>query len=411
MNTLTLLDKTKIFKVITAISLFLVITSVQNSSFASDVAGKTILAKGKVEAIDQASNEKRKLKRRSEIFNVDSITTGDKSKAQFSMSDGGLITLKANTEILISEYKFNPEVGEASATLEVVNGGLRSISGLIKKSGGDYQIKTPVGSIGIRGTHFAVDVVGEEVFFAVYSGNIDVQLNDMSTLSLGSSEDFTFASVNSQGQVTRMTQAPAGISLGYSDISATEADDAEEGASDDGSDSNQLPAESIVIADSSVSPINAESLAGEDDSSFVDASVYNEAEWQGVSDLPIAELLAERTGTLSYNNVIDSTVTSSVGGVSDFALSMTIDFDNASVPGGTLSFTDSGGEWFAAYSGLINVDQIDLGINFASHGNNRAEGNIFAAFSNGLDEIIGGFYLQEINNSSVNADGSFKVHP
>lgn len=411
MNTLTLLDKTKIFKVITAISLFLVIMSVHNSSFASDVAGKTILAKGKVEAIDQASNEKRKLKRRSEIFNVDSITTGDKSKAQFSMSDGGLITLKENTEILISEYKFNPEVGEASATLEVVNGGLRSISGLIKKSGGDYQVKTPVGSIGIRGTHFAVEVVGEEVFFAVYSGNIDVQLNDMSTLSLGSTEDFTFASVNTQGQVTRMTQAPAGISLGYSDISATEADDAEEGASDDGSDSNQLPAESIVIADSSVSPINTESLAGEDDSSFVDASVYNEAEWQGVSDLPIAELLAERTGTLSYNNVIDSTVTSSVGGVSDFALSMTIDFDNASVPGGTLSFTDSEGEWFAAYSGLINVDQIDLGINFASHGNNRAEGNIFAAFSNGLDEIIGGFYLQEINNSSVNADGSFKVHP
>jgi hypothetical protein len=92
-------------------------------------------------------------------------------------------------------------------------------------------------------------------------------------------------------------------------------------------------------------------------------------------------------------------------------MNMTIDFDNASVPGGTLSFSDSEGEWFAAYSGLINIDQLDLGINFASHGDNRAEGIIFGAFSNGLDEIIGGFDLQEVNNPSVNADGSFTIRP
>ncbi|MGB2741026.1 MAG: FecR family protein [Cognaticolwellia sp.] len=401
-------EKTKKLKSITPLSFFLVAMAMHHSAFASYVAGKTILAKGSVEAIDQASKEKRKLKRRSEIFTIDGITTGDKSKAQFSMSDGGLLTLKENTEILISDYKFNPEKGEASATLEVVNGGLRSISGLIKKSGGDYQVKTPVGSIGIRGTHFAVEVVGDEVFFAVYSGNIDVKLNDMSTLSLGNTEDFSFASVNAQGQVTRMTQAPAGISLGYSDTSSTDADSGD--ASDEDPEQNQLTTENIVIADLSVSPINNEVLTDEGDNSFEDAAVYNESEWQGVSDLPIAELLSERTGMLTYN-ATDSTVISSVGAVSDFSLSMTIDFDNASVPGGTLSFTDSQGEWFAAYSGLINIDQLDLGVNFASHGNNRADGTIFAGFSNGLDEITGGFSLQEINNPSVNADGSFKVQP
>jgi len=407
MHYFTFIEKTKKFKSITPISFFIIVMAIHNSAFASYVAGKTILAKGSVEAIDQASKEKRKLKRRSEIFTIDGITTGEKSKAQFSMSDGGLITLKENTEILISDYKFNPDKGEASATLEVVNGGLRSISGLIKKSGGDYQVKTPVGSIGIRGTHFAVEVVGDEVFFAVYSGNIDVQLNNMSTLSLGNTEDFSFASVNAQGQVTRMTQAPSGISLGYSDISIVDPDN---DASDEESERNELATNNITIADLSVSPINNEVLADESDHSFEDAGVYNEAQWQGVTDLPIAELLSERTGMLSYH-AIESTITSSVGAVSDFSLSMTIDFDNASVPGGTLSFTDSQGEWFAAYSGLINIDQLDLGVNFASHGNNRADGTIFAAFSDGLDEIIGGFNLQEINNPSVNAGGSFKVQP
>ena len=406
MNQLRLLDKTNIYKLVTSISLFLGVMNIHHNSYASDIAGKTILAKGTVEAIAQTSNEKRKLKRRSEIFNVDNIITGNKSKAQFSMSDGGLITLKENTEILISNYKFNPEAGEASATLEVVSGGLRSISGLIKKSGGDYQVKTPVGSIGIRGTHFAVEVVGDEVFFAVYSGNIDVQLNDLSTLSLGGSEDFTFASVNAQGLVTRMTQAPVGISLGYSDISSADTEETNAAEDSTGSQSSQ-----VVNVNPAVSPINPGTSEVDDENDFDDPSVYSDLEWQGSRDLPIAELLAQRTGTLSYSNVIESTVNSSVGQVSDFTMSMTVDFDNASVPGGSLSFTDSQGEWFAAYSGLINIEQLDLGINFASHGNNRAEGIIFAAFSDGLDEIIGGFNLQEINDPSVNADGSFKVRP
>ena len=400
MNNLKFLDNNKMFKAIKLISVFTLVMSINHTVHASDVAGKTILAKGKVEAYDQASKEKRKLKRRSEIFSVDNITTGDKSKAQFSMSDGGLITLKENTQILISNYKYNPEAGEASATLEVVNGGLRSISGLIKKSGGDYQVKTPVGSIGIRGTHFAVEVVGEETFFAVYSGNIDVQLNDQSILSLGSTEDFTFASVNAQGQIKRMTQAPAIISLGYSDLSPDD-------ESDEDGDTNQSPPDSI--ADSGVSPLNNETL--DNDINPAENNVYNESEWQGVSGLPIEELISERTGILAYNNVIQSTINSSVGQVSDFAMSMTIDFDNAAIPEGTLSFSDSQGEWFAAYSGLINVDQLDLGINFASHGNNKADGIIFAAFANGLDEIIGGFSLQEINHPSVNADGSFNIRP
>lgn len=365
------------------------------------VAGKTILAKGNVQAIDQATKETRKLKRRSNIFDVDNITTGEKSKAQFSMSDGGLITLKANTEILISEYKFNDETGEGSATLELVNGGLRSISGLIKKSGGDYQVKTPVGSIGIRGTHFSVDVVGENVFFGVYSGNIDVKLSNQQTLSLGASEDYSFASINALGQITPMTQAPEGTSLGYSDSNI------DDSAANESDDDTENDASSV---DDTTSPQVASQVT-EETEDLEYGSVYNESELQGVSNSPIAELLSTRTGSLSYQTVIQSAVNSSVGPASGFNMNMVVDFDNASVPGGSLSFSDEQGEWFAAYSGLINIDKLDLGINFASHGNNKANGKIFAAFSNGLDEITGGFNLQETNNPSVNADGSFKLQP
>ncbi|XQW85200.1 FecR family protein [Thalassotalea piscium] len=345
----------------------------------ASVAGKTILAKGDVIALDQKSGETRSLKRRSVIYNVDEITTGKLSRAQFNMADAGLITLKENSKLLINDYQYNKETKKGSATLELVSGGLRSISGLIKKTGGDYQVKTPVGSIGIRGTHFAVQVVGDNVVFGVYSGNIDVTLQNNQVLSLGVTEDFSFASVDAAGKITQMTQAPQIFSKGFVDITK----------------------ESTALTNSEAS---VEGLV-------VDASLYNESDLQGISDDSIAELISQRTGTLNYNQVTQSSITSSVGETNGFSMNMVVDFDQGSVPGGTLTFSDEQGQWFAAYSGLINIDKLELGVNFASHGNNKAEGNISAAFANGLDEILGNFNLSEINDPTVNAGGTYKIKP
>lgn len=382
---------------------FLIFTLLPNYAIAS-VAGKTILAKGEVNATNNSSQDVRRLRRRSEIYSIDSIVTGNDSKAQFSMTDGGLITLKANTEVKISGYKFDQDSKQGSATLEVISGGLRSISGLIKKSGGDYQVKTPVGSIGIRGTHFAVEVVDDNVVFGVFSGNIDVKLKNEQILSLGANEDFAFASVNPVGQVTLMTQAPPSIAAGLST----------EQSSDKQSESSEQDASSSV----ETAAVNSESGQTDSDNynateseESLDVSFYNESELQGISGSPIAELIAQRTGTLTYENIINSSISSTQGTVGDLSMTMTIDFDNGSVPGGSISFSDQQGEWFAAYSGLINVDQLELGVNFASHGNNKAEGDISAAFSNGLDEIIGNFHLVEVENKQINAGGSFKIEP
>ncbi len=368
----------------------------------ADVAGKTILAKGKVNAINETNNETRKLKRRSKIFDFDNLITGDKSKAQFSMSDGGLITLKENTELKISDYRFDHKTNEGSATLEVVSGGLRSISGLIKKSGGDYQVKTPVGSIGIRGTHFAVQVEGDQVLFGVFSGDIDVKLFNEKVLSLGASEDYSFASVNPAGQVTLLTQAPSSISAGLGNSIP-----AEEGSDEEDSSESESSSVAAVETGSQESDSSGYVAVGGDETN--DASLYNESDLQGMNGSSIAELIAQRTGTLAYENSGAGAIESSVGAVSNFSMNMVVDFDNASVSEGSISFSDQQGEWFAVYSGLINVDQLDLGINFASHGDNRADGEISAAFSDGLDEVIGNFNLFEIEDNNVSAEGSFKM--
>ena len=351
------------------------------------IAGKTLLAKGVVNAVNPKTNNVRSLKRRSKIMSVEHITTGENSKAQFSMSDGGLITLKENTEINVSNYVFNEETQKGSATLEVISGGLRSISGLIKKTGGDYQVKTPVGSIGIRGTHFAVEVSGDDVYFGVYSGNIDIALNNNQSLSLGVTEGFAFASVNQAGEITPFTQAPEILSLGYNTSQEASEDVTEE---NDNTASTDINTETATI-DASETPTTNESTSSEE---------YIQT---------IAELISERTGTFDYQQITESNVSSSVGATSDLILNLAVDFDNGTVPGGSLSFTDAQGEWFATYSGLINVDQLDLNVNFASHGNALADGEISASFTDGLDEVTGEFDLHEVDDDSVTSEGSFTL--
>jgi hypothetical protein len=90
-------------------------------------------------------------------------------------------------------------------------------------------------------------------------------------------------------------------------------------------------------------------------------------------------------------------------------MNMDINFDNATVPTGQLSFSDNSGQWFAAFNGIIASGNLNLDISFASHGNNLADGDINASFFDGLDSIIGEFDLHEIQDPSNKADGSFLI--
>jgi len=359
------------------------------SQASTTVAGKTILARGAVLATDAESAQQRTLKRRDTVYGVDKITTGEKSKAQFSMSDGGLIALKENSELNIANYEFNTTTQQGSASIELIKGGLRSISGVIKKNGGAYSVKTPVGSIGIRGTHFELQLIDGDMYVAVWDGAIDLTLEDQSVVSLGSNEPFSFAQVTSLGRVIKTTQAPAVFTQTIATIS-------------DGTSVEQpTEQQSIVQNNTSEKPTDA-------DISITD--VYAQQQFQAVNDATLIDQIAQRQGVFNYQ-ATSFDVSSSLGEVSDFSMSMSVDFDNGTVPDGEISFNDAGGNWYAAYSGLIDLTKLDLAVTFASHNNNKATGQIDAVFLNDIDTITGDFSLSEINNPAVNAGGDFRLEP
>ena len=88
-------------------------------------------------------------------------------------------------------------------------------------------------------------------------------------------------------------------------------------------------------------------------------------------------------------------------------MSLSVDFTLSRIPTGNLSFTDSGGEWFAVFNGVIQESSLDLNINFASHGNNLADGTITGLFVDNANKIFGNITLEETTNSGINAGGGF----
>ena len=105
----------------------------------------------------------------------DTIETRD-GRVQFSLIDGGKVSLQPNTIYKINKYEFSgKEDGSEFAFTELVKGGLRTISGLIgHKNRERYQLKTAVATIGIRGTEFTVNFNDNNLLMTTNHGSVDV---------------------------------------------------------------------------------------------------------------------------------------------------------------------------------------------------------------------------------------------
>ncbi|MDO6719739.1 FecR family protein [Psychrosphaera sp. 1_MG-2023] len=405
---------------------------------AADIAGKTMLVVGAVNASDIKTNVKRKLKRRTAVFGQDLITTGDKAKAQLRMSDGGLIALKANSELKIADYQYSDESGKGSVVMELVKGGLRSVTGNIKAQNGDYRLKTPVGSIGIRGTHYEVELVAKEMFIAVWDGAVDVSIGvgdePGRQVSFGAGEAFSYASISSTGKVTMLLEPPKNFNSGMSTTAGTAEESSEEAENSEEVTSNDEPSdnseeETTEVAqtsnsqssDAAVPEANdigqdTEMTAGDGQFTEIAVDLAEDGSYLATDEFNTAQpktaeqLLPDRSGKLTYNNAELLDGNSTAGGLKNFQMSMDIDFDTLGVTAGNLTLDDNEGEWRATFSGNISTSgQIALDISHASHGNNLADGEIDTAFYDGLDSIIGNFELEEVLRPNINTTGSFII--
>jgi len=142
-----------------ALSIFLIGAFICLPSQAS--TGTVILAKGVVTATG-ADKSSRVLAKGAPIKEGDIINTAKKSFAVIRMLDNTKLTLKPGTTIALG--KFSVEKGKEEACINLVKGGLRTVTGLIgKRKPESFQVDTPIASIGIRGTDFITRIcAGDE---------------------------------------------------------------------------------------------------------------------------------------------------------------------------------------------------------------------------------------------------------
>jgi len=73
-----------------------------------------------------------------------------------------LLSLGPNSSLVIEAYLFEPDRRAYSFISRITNGTLQYVSGLIAKlSPGSVEIKTPVATLGLRGTRLLVRVDGD----------------------------------------------------------------------------------------------------------------------------------------------------------------------------------------------------------------------------------------------------------
>ncbi len=119
-------------------------------------AGATTLAvSGEVQLTPKGGNPGR-LAEGQRVDTGAALKTGPNSGATIRFDDGQLVALTSNSSLVIDEFRFNPhKPAEGGLVTSLLKGGMRSVTGLIGKASPDsIAVKTPVATIGIRGTDF-----------------------------------------------------------------------------------------------------------------------------------------------------------------------------------------------------------------------------------------------------------------
>ena len=142
----------------TRIYVVVLVTLLLSAAAHAEDAGTVSFAKGSVTAEREPPAA---LAKGDTVLSDDTVITGDASRAQLLMLDGAKIALRPNSELRIDAYSYTPptttEVSSSDDTsvMSLVKGGFRTITGAIgKEDRSDYEVRTAVGVLGIRGTDY-----------------------------------------------------------------------------------------------------------------------------------------------------------------------------------------------------------------------------------------------------------------
>ena len=153
--------KMKMKSSILSVLFLMAVIAVSTVAVAEDSSGMVIASRGEVIAL--ANGESRELKQGDFVYVNDEILTSARSFAVLQFTDGAKVTVRPDSQLIIEAYLYAGNDSD-EATLNLVSGGLRVITGAMAKTNPEnYKVRTPVALMGVRGTEFSVMLCGDEV--------------------------------------------------------------------------------------------------------------------------------------------------------------------------------------------------------------------------------------------------------
>ena len=93
------------------------------------------------------------------VFLGSQLKTGKSASLGVTFKDNTLMSFGPDTELTVDEYLFAPAQGQLKLGARLDKGSLNYVSGVIAKLKPDaVSVKTPTGTIGVRGTQFLAKV-------------------------------------------------------------------------------------------------------------------------------------------------------------------------------------------------------------------------------------------------------------
>src|SRR5262245_17017116 len=84
----------------------------------------------------------------SDVFSRETVRTGDSGQADLQFRDKSNLTVGPKSSVRLDKFVYDPNKSAGAVTIQATRGTFRFVTG---SQGGTYQIKSPYGTLGIRG--------------------------------------------------------------------------------------------------------------------------------------------------------------------------------------------------------------------------------------------------------------------
>jgi hypothetical protein len=118
----------------------------------------------------------------SEVFSNERIRTGDASTAQLLFLDKTSVSIGPKAELTLDRFVYNPDRGTGQVVLDTLRGSFRFVTG--SQNPNNYTIKTPVATLGIRGTIIDLLVQAGRTIVVLVEGAVSIKLSNGQVLTL-----------------------------------------------------------------------------------------------------------------------------------------------------------------------------------------------------------------------------------